>query len=67
MINVRLFIVIFVMTFCICQLVRMICDRKKRDGRIVIDDVTGSWTISITTNPEEIKHKKKITLHIERR
>lgn len=55
------------MTFCICQLVRMICDRKKRDGRIVIDDVTGSWTISITTNPEEIKHKKKITLHIERR
>lgn len=67
MINVQLFIVIFVLTYCICHLVHKICDRHRRDGKIVIDSATDSWTISITTNPEEIKRKKKITLHIERR
>ncbi len=66
MINPELFVIIFVITIGICQVVRFICDHIKRDGKLTVNEAADSWTITITTNPEEIKRKKRITLKVER-
>ena len=35
-------------------------------GRLIIDEAADSWSISITENPEVIKHYKSIELKIEK-
>lgn len=64
MINLKLFIVIFLITLVICQLVHTALS-KRNDGKLIVDETADSWTISITTSPEEIKRKKKIRLDVE--
>lgn len=66
MIDPELFVVVFTIIIGICLVVQFISDHMKRDGKLTINDSMDSWTITITTNPEEIKRKKRIVINIER-
>lgn len=66
MIDPELFVVVFTIIIGICLVVQFISDHMKRDGKLTINDSMDSWTITITTNPEEIKKKKRIVINIER-
>lgn len=67
MIDPELFVVVFTIIIGICLVVQYISDHMKRDGKLTINDSMDSWTITITTNPEEIKRKKRIVINIERK
>lgn len=66
MIDPELFVVVFTIIIGICLVVQFISDHMKRDGKLTINDSMDSWTITITTNPEEIKRKKRIVINIDR-
>lgn len=66
MIDPELFVVVFTIIIGICLVAQFISDHMKRDGKLTINESTDSWTITITTNPEEIKRKKRIVINIER-
>ncbi|SFU33815.1 hypothetical protein [Butyrivibrio sp. INlla21] len=66
MIDPELFVIIFVVTIGIFQFVSTIRNLIKRDGKIVVNEAADSMTFVITTDPEEIKKKKRITLVVER-
>lgn len=38
---------------------------NKPDGYLVVDEAADSWTVSITTDPEEIKTKYMVCLKVE--
>ena len=67
MINPELFVIVFTIIIGICLIAQFISDRMKRDGKLTINEALDSWTITITTNPEEIKKKKRIVINIERK
>ena len=67
MIDPELFVVVFTIIIGICLVVQYISDHMKRDGKLTINDSMDSWTITITTNPEEIKRKKRIVINVERK
>ena len=65
-INLSIFVVIFLVTLGICQIIYTIYRLRKRDGKLTINEAADSYTITITTNPEEIKKKKCIKLRVEK-
>ena len=38
---------------------------KKYDGTLTIDEARDSWTVRITTDPEEVKFKESISLSVD--
>lgn len=38
---------------------------KKYDGTLTIDEARDSWTVHITTDPEEVKFKESISLSVD--
>lgn len=58
-------IIIFVLVINLILSWVMLFHVTKTDGRLIVDEAADSWTVSITTNPEEIKHKKSINLTVD--
>lgn len=50
----------------VIQLICVISEAKHIDGKLVIDEAADSYTIHITTDPEEINRKDFIKLRIEK-
>lgn len=57
---------IVLLIISVIQLVCTINEAKSIDGKFIVDEAADSYTIHITTDPEEINRKDFIRLRIEK-
>ncbi len=59
-----IYIIIFLVFLLIFSWV-IFLHATKPDGKLIVDEVNDSWTVSITTDTEKIKSMRSITLTVD--